>query len=344
MSSKKQSALWQLLAAQGSDGLFDPALARLGLLGRFDPECILALMAVAKRPVSIQHAGPLVGGSLRPLEVTTSTLSFCRIPSTIVSSSIALQERREGRGKRSRRKGRSHMNKINVVLSCIFLAVLSAVLIGDSGINARALAQDNVIHFTKPAEGQKFPIGYKVPIAWDKNSVSDSKLTLRLHKAQTGEEMSGAFQVSNTGFYDLWEVGVDDVLGMFYFRLTNYAKTKSGRSGNFEFVPGVIGVNSPNSGQQVTVNTPCSIEWDKNALNAFKYYATVFLQVYSMKLQAAGGGYPVANSGVYSWTPTSYDIGQNKILVTTADGKFKGESGVFKVVLPFIPKTFKKKG
>jgi hypothetical protein len=236
------------------------------------------------------------------------------------------------------------MKKISIVLSCIFLAALSAALIRASGINAGALAQDNVIHFTKPAEGQKFPIGSKVPIAWDKNSVSDTKLTLRLHKAGTGEEMSGAFQVSNTGFYDLWEVGVDDALGMFYFRLTTYDKTRSGRSGNFEFVPGVIGVNSPNSGQQVIVNTLCSIEWDKNALNAIKYYATVFLQVYSMKLQAAGGGYPVANSGVYQWTPTSYDIGQNKILITTADGKFKGESGVFTVVLPFIPKKYKIKG
>jgi len=236
------------------------------------------------------------------------------------------------------------MKKTSIVLSCIFLAVLSAAMLRDPGINAGAPAQDNVIHFTKPTEGQKFPIGSKVLIAWDKNSISDTKLTLRLHKAQTGEAISGAFQVNNTGFYDQWEVSVDDMLGIFYFRLSNYAHTKSGRSANFEFAPGVILVKLPAAGQVLTVNTPCSIEWDKNALNAIKYYATVFLQVYSMKLQEAGGGYPVANSGVYSWTPTSYDIGQNKILVTTADGKFKGESGVFSVALPKFLKKIIKKG
>jgi len=236
------------------------------------------------------------------------------------------------------------MKKTSIVLSCIFLAVLSAAMLRDPGINAGAPAQDNVIHFTKPTEGQQFPIGTKVTIAWDKTSVPDTKLLLYLHDAVTNEQISGSLQVNNTGIYDQKVVDINDDFGKRYVRLSTYDHKKSGRSNNFEFVPGVIGVNSPNSGQQVIVNTPCSIEWDKNALNAFKYYATVFLQVFSMKLQAAGGEYPVANSGVYSWTPTSYDIGQNKILVKTADGKFKGESGVFSVVLPFIPKKFKIKG
>ncbi|MGB9005094.1 MAG: hypothetical protein WCB96_05145 [Candidatus Aminicenantales bacterium] len=236
------------------------------------------------------------------------------------------------------------MKKTSIVLSCIFLAVLLAAVSGDPGINAGAPAQDNVIHFTKPTEGQQFPIGSKVTIAWDKNSVSDTKLLLYLHNAVTNAQISGSFQVDNTGSNDQKVVDIYDDLGKRYFRLTTYDHKKSGRSSTFEFAPGVILVKSPTTGQVLTVNTPCSIEWDKNALNAFKYYATVFLQVFSMKLQAAGGEYPVANSGVYSWTPTSYDIGQNKILVKTADGKFKGESGVFKVVLPFIPKTFKKKG
>ena len=50
------------MAAQGGNGLLDPALARLGLLGRFDPECVLALMAVGKLAVPFQYPGPLVSG------------------------------------------------------------------------------------------------------------------------------------------------------------------------------------------------------------------------------------------------------------------------------------------
>ncbi len=89
-----------------------------------------------------------------------------------------------------------------------------------------------------------------------------------------------------------------------------------------------IQVTSPEGGKTYYIGDPVPITWSKALI---QNQAMVWLFVCWPDRTTCGGGYPVANSGSYSWTISEAEPHDLVIKVQSPDDKYVGYSGVFHV-------------
>jgi len=233
------------------------------------------------------------------------------------------------------RPGRLASTATALAIAGVLLAASPAR--GDDLKLKRPAALSAAIIITQPRTGDRYPIGSRAALAWNAGSIAETSFNVILVNAKT-KQRSGAFLVQNTGVHEGWLVSKQDTLGKYFFLFETFGGKTIARSGTFDAVPGFIAVTAPAAGQSLAVGVPFTIRWDAEILKKFGA-GPVFLQVYSVATQKAGGGYPVSNTGAYDWAPGAPDLGQNKILISTGDDKFKGESGIFTIRQRLTPRA-----